>query len=97
MARTRDYHTEFAIKSGYKHVAEAVVELGVKNFKKGVHDYRINVQKAKELKTYHSIKIELKDNRWLVNNKHLQDCSDWEREFMNQFFKEIKNKQWITQ
>lgn len=53
--------------------------------------------KSKEIRTCQTIKIELKDNRWMVNNKQLQDCSDRERDFMNQFFKEIKNKQWITQ
>ncbi|WP_312208255.1 hypothetical protein [Empedobacter sp.] len=37
------------------------------------------------------ITIKLIDGRWLVNNKHLNDCSDWEKDFMNQFFKEYKH------
>lgn len=36
------------------------------------------------------ITIELKDGRWLVNEKQIQDCSDWERDFMNRFFQEVK-------
>ncbi|ADX66996.1 hypothetical protein QP519_11230 [Weeksella virosa] len=49
----------------------------------------------REIKTCQSIKIELKDNRWMVNNKQLHDCSNRERDFMNQFFKEVKSKEWI--
>lgn len=38
------------------------------------------------------ITIQLTDDRWLVNNKQLNDCSDWERDFMNQFFKDFKQE-----
>lgn len=37
------------------------------------------------------ITIQLIDGRWLVNNKQLHECSDWERDFMNQFFQEYKS------
>lgn len=36
------------------------------------------------------ITIELKDGRWMVNNKKIEDCSQWEREFMNRFFQEVR-------
>ncbi len=36
------------------------------------------------------ITIELKNGRWLVNNKKIEDCSDWEKDFMNRFFQEVR-------
>jgi len=36
------------------------------------------------------ITIELKNGRWLVNKKQLQDCSEWEKDFMNKFFHEVR-------
>lgn len=36
------------------------------------------------------ITIELKEGRWLVNKKPFQDCSEWERDFMNKFFQEVR-------
>ena len=38
------------------------------------------------------ITIQLIDGRWLVNNKQLHECSEWEREFMNQFFQQYKKE-----
>ena len=39
---------------------------------------------------HRKITIELKDGRWLVNNKAFQDLSEWEKDFMNKFFQEIR-------
>lgn len=37
-----------------------------------------------------TLEIKFTDGRWLVNGKRLADLSDQEREFMNNFFKEVK-------
>ena len=42
------------------------------------------------------ITIQLIDGRWLVNNKQLHECSDWERDFMNQFFQDFKQENFYT-
>lgn len=44
------------------------------------------------MSTSQQITIQLKDGRWLVNNKQLHECSDWERDFMNRFFQDFKSK-----
>ena len=41
------------------------------------------------------ITIELKHGRWLVNKKRIEDCSDWEKEFMNRFFQEVRTENLI--
>lgn len=41
------------------------------------------------------ITIELKDGRWMVNNKKIEDCSHWEKDFMNRFFQEVRTENLI--
>ena len=62
------------------------------------HNYLCNIRfeswqgsKSNNIIMTTQITIKLVDGRWLVNNKHLHECSDWEREFMNQFFQEYKS------
>lgn len=44
---------------------------------------------------HRKIEIELKDGRWLVNNKKLEDLSEWEKDFMNRFFQEVRTENLI--
>ncbi|WP_299153130.1 hypothetical protein [uncultured Christiangramia sp.] len=37
-----------------------------------------------------TLEIKFTDGRWLVNGKRLANLSEQEREFMNNFFKELK-------
>lgn len=37
------------------------------------------------------MRITLTDGRWMVNGKKISEMSDQERQFLNEFFEEIKN------
>ena len=44
-----------------------------------------------------TLEIKFNNGRWLVNGKRLQDLSDTEKDFMNDFFNEVKADQLIPQ
>lgn len=78
-------YEEFAKKNGFKNVAEAASHYGAFEFKRR---FRKNFNSRK-------ITIELKGGKWLVNNKLFRDCSDWEKDFMNRFFQEVRTENLI--
>ena len=82
---------EYAKERGFKSVTEAITTMGWEEFRRG------SIQFSLSEKQPYSLKMEIKKigSRWLVNGKQLKDCSDWEKEFMNRFFKEVRTENLI--
>lgn len=89
MAQQKDYrqYQDFAKGEGFDNVAEAVSKLGLHNFKR---KFKVQLTRHTPIKDQ-KITIELKGCRWLVNGKRMEDCSEWEQNFMNRFFQEFKH------
>ena len=77
---------EYAKENGFKSVSESITAMGLEEFRRG------SIQFSLSGKQPYSLKMEIKKIgcRWLVNGKKLEDCSDWEKEFMNRFFQEVR-------
>ncbi len=77
---------QYAKQNGYNTVSEAVSAMGSLEFRRKSRKFALSNKQPEALK----MEIKKIGCRWLVNGKQLQDCSDWEKDFMNKFFQEVR-------